>query len=65
MYLMKVHNAGHMVPMDQPKASLEMITRFMKGMPLDGDHPVTHTITDSSDAITDSSTLMVSGYILS
>ncbi|XP_073155993.1 serine carboxypeptidase-like isoform X2 [Henckelia pumila] len=28
---LKVHNAGHMVPMDQPKNSLEMITRWMKG----------------------------------
>ncbi|PKU69875.1 Serine carboxypeptidase 3 [Dendrobium catenatum] len=28
---LKVHNAGHMVPMDQPKASLEMLTRWMNG----------------------------------
>ncbi|XP_073156661.1 serine carboxypeptidase-like [Henckelia pumila] len=28
---LKVHNAGHMVPMDQPKNSLEMLTRWMKG----------------------------------
>nr|GME08168.1 serine carboxypeptidase-like [Ipomoea batatas] len=28
---LKVHNAGHLVPMDQPKASLEMIRRWMKG----------------------------------
>ncbi|KAL2555583.1 Serine carboxypeptidase-like 49 [Forsythia ovata] len=26
-----VHNAGHMVPMDQPKASLEMLKRWMQG----------------------------------
>ncbi|KAK4408476.1 Serine carboxypeptidase 3 [Sesamum angolense] len=25
---LKVYNAGHMVPMDQPKASLEMLTRM-------------------------------------
>lgn len=28
---LKVHDAGHMVPMDQPKASLEMIRRFTQG----------------------------------
>ncbi|XP_021897704.1 serine carboxypeptidase-like [Carica papaya] len=28
---LKVHDAGHMVPMDQPKAALEMVTRWMKG----------------------------------
>ncbi|KAL0320202.1 UNVERIFIED_CONTAM: Serine carboxypeptidase-like 49 [Sesamum radiatum] len=28
---LKVHDAGHMVPMDQPKASLEMLKRWMKG----------------------------------
>ncbi|PKA48059.1 Serine carboxypeptidase 3 [Apostasia shenzhenica] len=28
---LKVHDAGHMVPMDQPKASLEMLVRWMKG----------------------------------
>ncbi|GAB2276808.1 hypothetical protein Dimus_011522 [Dionaea muscipula] len=28
---LKVHNAGHMVPMDQPRAALEMLTRFMNG----------------------------------
>lgn len=27
----KVHDAGHMVPMDQPKASLEMLRRWMQG----------------------------------
>ncbi|KAI3461386.1 hypothetical protein Pfo_018049 [Paulownia fortunei] len=31
---LKVHNAGHMVPMDQPKASLEMLRRWMQGQPL-------------------------------
>lgn len=28
---LKVYNAGHMVPMDQPKASLEMLRRWMQG----------------------------------
>ncbi|XP_041996822.1 serine carboxypeptidase-like [Salvia splendens] len=28
---LKVHDAGHMVPMDQPKAALEMLKRWMKG----------------------------------
>lgn len=28
---LKVHNAGHMVPMDQPKASLQMLTSWMQG----------------------------------
>ncbi|KAL4389032.1 hypothetical protein HN51_009879 [Arachis hypogaea] len=28
---LKVNEAGHMVPMDQPEAALEMITRWMKG----------------------------------
>ncbi|GAB2286879.1 Protein cbp3, mitochondrial [Dionaea muscipula] len=28
---LKVHDAGHMVPMDQPKAALEMLKRWTKG----------------------------------
>ncbi|CAH9116022.1 unnamed protein product [Cuscuta europaea] len=28
---LKVHDAGHMVPMDQPKAALEMLKRWMAG----------------------------------
>ncbi|XP_042506540.1 serine carboxypeptidase-like [Macadamia integrifolia] len=28
---LKVHEAGHMVPMDQPKAALEMLRRFTRG----------------------------------
>lgn len=27
----QVHDAGHMVPMDQPKAALEMLRRWTKG----------------------------------
>ncbi|KAK8496176.1 hypothetical protein V6N11_056995 [Hibiscus sabdariffa] len=28
---LKVHNAGHLVPMDQPKASLQMLQNWMQG----------------------------------
>lgn len=28
---LKVHDAGHMVPMDQPKASLQMLQNWMQG----------------------------------
>ncbi|PNY08099.1 serine carboxypeptidase 49-like protein [Trifolium pratense] len=28
---LKVHDAGHMVPMDQPKAALEMLTKWTRG----------------------------------
>ncbi|TQD93629.1 hypothetical protein C1H46_020732 [Malus baccata] len=28
---LKVHDAGHMVPMDQPKAALEMLRRWTQG----------------------------------
>ncbi|CAI9104979.1 OLC1v1003785C1 [Oldenlandia corymbosa var. corymbosa] len=31
LIFLKVHNAGHLVPMDQPKASLEMLQRWLKG----------------------------------
>lgn len=27
----QVHDAGHMVPMDQPKASLQMLQRWTQG----------------------------------
>lgn len=27
----QVHDAGHMVPMDQPKAALEMLKRWTQG----------------------------------
>ncbi|OAY68128.1 Serine carboxypeptidase 3 [Ananas comosus] len=30
-YNLKVHDAGHMVPMDQPKAALAMLRRWMNG----------------------------------
>ncbi|XP_057779424.1 serine carboxypeptidase-like 47 [Salvia miltiorrhiza] len=29
---LKVYNAGHMVPMDQPRASLEMLRKWMQGL---------------------------------
>lgn len=31
---LKVHNAGHLVPMDQPKASFEMLRRWIQSRPL-------------------------------
>lgn len=31
LIFLRVHNAGHMVPMDQPKASIEMLKRWMQG----------------------------------
>lgn len=31
LIFLKMHNAGHLVPMDQPKASLDMISRWMQG----------------------------------
>ncbi|XP_051113627.1 serine carboxypeptidase-like 48 [Andrographis paniculata] len=31
---LKVFGAGHLVPMDQPKASLEMLSRWIQGKPL-------------------------------
>jgi len=30
---MKLHAAGHLVPMDQPKAALDMLNKFMAGQP--------------------------------
>lgn len=33
---LEVDAAGHMVPMDQPKASLNMLSRFMKNAAFDG-----------------------------
>ena len=33
---LEVNAAGHMVPMDQPKAALNMLSRFMKNAPFDG-----------------------------
>lgn len=34
LMFLKVNNAGHMVPMDQPKASLEMLKRWIQGISL-------------------------------
>jgi serine carboxypeptidase-like clade 4 len=31
MYNKQVHDAGHMVPMDQPEAALEMLRRWTQG----------------------------------
>jgi carboxypeptidase C (cathepsin A) len=30
---MKLHNAGHLVPMDVPKVALDMLTKFLSGTP--------------------------------
>lgn len=40
----QVHDAGHMVPMDQPKAALEMLKRWMQGTlaVTNKDHGVSH-----------------------
>lgn len=35
---LKVHDAGHMVPMDQPKAALEMLQRWMQNKLSKEDH---------------------------
>lgn len=45
---LKVHNAGHMVPMDQPKASLEMIRRFTQGSMWEGPsfNPIKQMVND-------------------
>lgn len=32
---LRVHNAGHMVPMDQPEAALQMLTEFITSGPLE------------------------------
>jgi len=34
-----VYNAGHMVPMDQPKATLEMLKRWTQGKLEEDDDP--------------------------
>ena len=31
LIFLKVHNAGHLVPMDQPEAALDMIQRWLQG----------------------------------
>lgn len=46
---LKVHDAGHMVPMDQPKAALEMLRRWTKGNTLDGSSEMLETVTKSSE----------------
>jgi hypothetical protein len=43
----KVYKAGHMVPMDQPKHALDMITRFTRGQSF---KPPTTTATGSMAA---------------
>ncbi|KAH9326159.1 hypothetical protein KI387_006337 [Taxus chinensis] len=45
---LKVHDAGHMVPMDQPKAALEMLKRWTQGSSLDDSSEMLETVTRSS-----------------
>eukprot|EP00850_Spirogloea_muscicola_P003700 SM000015S01200 [mRNA] locus=s15:556823:559773:+ [translate_table: standard] len=40
LFFLKLHNAGHLVPMDQPKAALEMLKRWIDGQPLTSPAPV-------------------------
>lgn len=35
---LKVRNAGHMVPMDQPKNALDMLNRHLQNRPFSGDY---------------------------
>ncbi|KAI5054830.1 hypothetical protein GOP47_0029975 [Adiantum capillus-veneris] len=45
---LKVHDAGHMVPMDQPKASLEMIARFTRGVLQNVESPLSEAVSTSN-----------------
>ncbi|KAF3323163.1 serine carboxypeptidase-like protein [Carex littledalei] len=47
---LKVHNAGHMVPMDQPKAALEMLSRWTQGKLADS-NPKSQSSTHVSDEL--------------
>jgi serine carboxypeptidase-like clade 4 len=43
---LKVHDAGHMVPMDQPKAALEMLKRWTQGSITDDNSQILKTVTE-------------------
>jgi len=43
---LKVHDAGHMVPMDQPKAALEMLKRWTQGSITDDNTQILKTVTE-------------------
>jgi len=36
----RVYNAGHMVPMNQPEASLDMLNHFVRGVPFENGTPI-------------------------
>eukprot|EP01018_Ginkgo_biloba_P020482 Gb_30339 [translate_table: standard] len=46
---LKVHDAGHMVPMDQPKAALEMLKRWTKGSIIGENFGIVKTVTKSTE----------------
>ena len=46
-----MHDAGHMVPMDQPKAALEMLKGWMENSLSDGDAVTTSTTTEGEDLV--------------
>uniref|UniRef100_A0A7S0NA43 Carboxypeptidase n=1 Tax=Pyramimonas obovata TaxID=1411642 RepID=A0A7S0NA43_9CHLO len=45
-----VGGAGHMVPMDQPEAALDMVTRFIQGQPFDDSSRAADDNTDSNSS---------------
>lgn len=55
LQFLKVHDAGHMVPMDQPKNSLEMLYRWTRGISL-GDKPSNASILEEIPSRGDSHT---------
>lgn len=47
-----MHDAGHMVPMDQPEAALKMLKRWMENSLSGGDDDdVATTITEGDDLV--------------
>ncbi len=44
--LHQVHDAGHMVSMDQPKAALEMLKRWTQGSITDNNSQILKTVTE-------------------
>ncbi|CAH8356401.1 unnamed protein product [Eruca vesicaria subsp. sativa] len=48
---LKVHDAGHMVPMDQPKAALKMLKRWMENSLSGGDDIASTTTTEGVDLV--------------
>ena len=47
----QVHDAGHMVPMDQPKAALEMLKGWMENSLTGVDAVTTSTTTEGEDLV--------------